>query len=148
MNWGVVMGTYVDRCLLPGEQVVAEAKLHWAMFIGPALLFLFGLMTGPAKGIVIFCAIVWGVYRFMIYSTTELAITNKRVVAKWGIIRRNVVDVSNSKVEGITYHQGIIGRLFGYGSVLVRGTGVGQVPIPFIGRPEFFKHEVGRVLLA
>jgi uncharacterized membrane protein YdbT with pleckstrin-like domain len=142
------MGTYVDRCLLPGEQVVAEAKLHWAIFVGPALLLLFGLMTGPAKGIFIFFALVWGVYRFLIYSTTELAITNKRVIAKWGIIRRNVVDVSNSKVEGITYNQGIIGRVFGYGSVLVRGTGVGQVPIPFIEHPEFFKHEVGRVLLA
>ena len=118
------------------------------MFIGPALLFLFGLMTGPARGIVVFCAVLWGVYRLLVYFTTELAITNKRVIAKWGIIRRNVVDVSNTKVEGITYHQGIIGRIFGFGSILVRGTGVGQVPIPFIEHPEFFKHEAGRVLLA
>jgi hypothetical protein len=49
--------------------------------------------------------------------------------------------VSNSKIEGVTYRQGIVGRIFGYGSVLVRGTGVGQVPIPFIQRPEHFKHE-------
>jgi hypothetical protein len=49
--------------------------------------------------------------------------------------------VSNSKIEGVTYRQGIVGRIFGYGSVLVRGKGVGQVPIPFIQRPEHFKHE-------
>lgn len=142
------MGAYVDRCLLPGEQVIAEAKLHWAIFAGPAFLALFALMTGPAKGVLMFFAVVWAVYRFLIYSTTELALTNKRVIAKWGIVRRNVVDVSNAKVEGITYNQGIVGRIFGYGSVLVRGTGVGQVPVPFIEHPEFFKHEVGRVLLA
>jgi len=142
------MGAYVDSSLLPGEQVIAEAKLHWAIFVAPALLFLFGLMTGPARGIFVFLAVVWGGYRFLIYLTTELAVTSKRVIAKSGIVRRNVVDVSNSKVEGVTYHQGIIGRIFGYGSVLVRGTGVGQVPIPFIGHPEFFKHEVGRVLHA
>jgi uncharacterized membrane protein YdbT with pleckstrin-like domain len=84
----------------------------------------------------------------MIYSTTELAVTSKRVIAKSGIIRRNVIDVANGKVEGVTYHQGIMGRIFGYGSVVVRGTGVGQVPIPFIGQPDYFKQEVGRVLYA
>jgi uncharacterized membrane protein YdbT with pleckstrin-like domain len=142
------MGAYVDRSLLPGEQIIAEAKLHWAIFVAPALLFLFGLMTGPAKGFLIFVALVWGGYRFLIYSTTELAITNKRVVAKTGIIRRDAVELSNSKVEGITYHQGIVGRLFGYGSIVVRGTGIGRVPIPFIAQPESFKHEVGCVLHA
>jgi uncharacterized membrane protein YdbT with pleckstrin-like domain len=142
------MGAYVGSNLLPGEQVIAEAKLHWAIFVGPALLFLFGLLTGPAKGIIIFLALLWAGYRFLIYSTTELAVTNKRVIAKSGIVRRNVIDVANAKVEGITYHQGIVGRMFGYGSVVVRGTGIGQVPIPFIGRPEYFKQEVGRVLYA
>jgi uncharacterized membrane protein YdbT with pleckstrin-like domain len=112
------------------------------------LLFLFALLTGPAKNIFIFLALVWGVFRFLIYSTTELAITSKRVIAKTGIIRRNAVEISNSKVEGITYHQGIIGRLFGYGSILIRGTGIGQVPIPFISQPDQFKHEVGCVLHA
>jgi uncharacterized membrane protein YdbT with pleckstrin-like domain len=142
------MGAYVDQNLFAGEQVIAEAKLHWAIFAAPAILFLFGLMTGPAKGLFIFLALVWALYRFMIYSTTELAVTSKRVIAKSGIIRRNVIDVANGKVEGVTYHQGIMGRIFGYGSVVVRGTGVGQVPIPFIGQPDYFKQEVGRVLYA
>lgn len=142
------MSKYVEGNLLPGEQIVAEAKLHWAIFAGPALLFLFGLITGPLKGLFIFLAIVWAVYRFLIYSTTELAITSKRVIAKSGIVRRNVIDVANTKVEGVTFHQGIVGRIFGYGSVIVRGTGVGHVPIPFISRPDYFKQEVGRVLYA
>jgi len=142
------MGAYVNGNLLPGEQLVAEAKLHWAMFVGPVLLFLFGLLTGPLKGFFITLAVVWSVYRGLVYLTTELAITNKRVIAKTGIIRRNAVEISNSKVEGITYHQGIVGRIFGYGSILVRGTGIGQVPIPFIAQPDHFKHEVGCVLHA
>lgn len=142
------MGAYVDNNLLPGEQVIAEAKLHWAIFVGPALLFLFGLLTGPAKGIFIVLALIWAVYRFLVYSTTELAVTSNRVIAKTGIVRRNVIDVANSKIEGVTFHQGIVGRLFGYGSVVVRGTGVGQVPIPFISHPDHFKQEVGRVLYA
>lgn len=142
------MGAYVDSNLLPGEEVIAKAKLHWAIFIVPGLLVLLGFMMGKAGAVVGLVGALWGGYRFLIYSTTELALTNKRVIAKSGIVRRNVIDVANAKVEGVTYHQGIIGRIFGYGSVVVRGTGVGQVPIPFIGRPEYFKQEVGRVLYA
>ena len=142
------MGKYVDSSLLPGESVIAEGKLHWAIFIGPALILILAILMGRVGGFIGFLALAWGVYRLLIFLTTELALTNKRVIAKFGIIRRNVIDVSNSKIEGVTYHQGIIGRIFGYGSVLVRGTGVGQVPIPFIERPELFKHEVGRILHA
>jgi uncharacterized membrane protein YdbT with pleckstrin-like domain len=144
------MGAYVDGNLLPGEQVVARANLHWAMFIGPVLLFVFALLIGRSGGgfLLAVLAVIWGVYRGLVYLTTELAITNKRVIAKTGIIRRNVIDVSNGKVEGITYNQGIVGRIFGYGSILVRGTGIGQVPIPFISRPDYFKREVGSVLHA
>ena len=142
------MGAYVNGCLLPGEHVIAEARPHWAIFVGPALVLLFGLMMGRVGGFVVFLGLVWGGYRVLVYLTTELAVTNKRVIAKSGIVRRNVIDVANTKIEGVTYHQGIIGRIFGYGSILVRGTGVGQVPIPFIGRPEYFKQEVGRVLYA
>ena len=142
------MGKYIDSALLPGEQLVSEARPHWAMFVAPALVFLLGLIAGKAGTLIIAVGVVWGVFRLLVFLTTEMALTNKRVIAKSGIIRRNVIDVSNSKIEGVTYNQGIIGRIFGYGSVLIRGTGVGQIPVPFIAQPEHFKHEVGRILHA
>jgi uncharacterized membrane protein YdbT with pleckstrin-like domain len=142
------MSNYVERTLLPGEQIVASARPHWAMFVGPGLVVGFGLLVSKAGGIFIVAGIVWAIFRYLVFNGTELAVTNKRVVAKSGIVRRNVVDVALTKVEGITYHQGIMGRMFGYGSILVRGTGVGQVPIPFIAEPELFKHEVGQLLYA
>jgi len=140
------MGKYVDSDLLPNEEVIAEARTHWAMFIVPELLILVGWISGSAGTIFIIVGLIWGTFRLLAFLTTEMALTNKRVIAKSGIIRRNVIDVSNAKIEGVTYHQGIFGRIFGYGSVLVRGTGVGQVPVPFIAQPELFKHEVGRIL--
>lgn len=143
------MGKYVDSALLPGEEIVSEARPHWAIFVAPGLVFLFGLLMGKSGGpVLVGIGLVWGLFRFLVFNTTELVLTNKRIISKSGIIRRNVIDVSNAKVEGVTYYQGIVGRIFGYGSVLVRGTGVGQVPIRFIGQPELFKHEVGRILYA
>ncbi len=140
------MGTYVQGSLLPGEAVVAEAKPHWAIFIAPGLVILVGLFAGKAMGAFLFAGVAWAAFRFLVYQTTELAVTNKRVIAKSGIIRRNAIDVSLTKVEGVSYSQGIVGRLFGYGSILVRGTGLGLIPVPFISQPELFKHEVGRTL--
>lgn len=145
---GGKMGKYVDSAMLPGEHLVSEARPHWAIFVGPALVILLGFLLPDLRGFLLTVGFVWAGFRLLVYLTTEMALTNKRVIAKSGIIRRNVIDVSNTKIEGVTYHQGIIGRIFGYGSVLVRGTGVGQVPVPFISQPESFKHEVGRILHA
>ena len=144
------MSRYIESALLPGEEIVAEARPHWAIFIAPALVLGLGLIVSGNSGraILLTIGVVWAGFRLLVYLTTELAVTNKRVIAKSGIIRRSVIDVSLSKVEGISYNQGIVGRIFGYGSVLVRGTGVGQVPVRFIAQPEYFKHEVGRILHA
>jgi hypothetical protein len=142
------MSNYVDRTLLSGEHVVARARPHWAIFIAPGLIAILGLLMGKSGVIVIIAAALWALFRYLVFNGTELAVTNKRVIAKSGIIQRNVIDVALTKVEGVTYHQGIIGRIFGYGSIMVRGTGVGQVPIRFIAEPEIFKHEVGQQLYA
>ena len=145
------MGQYVNGSLLPNEQIEAEAKPHWAMFIAPTLLLVLLFLVLPkdtTTNNILALVFIWLATRVMVYRTTELALTNKRVIAKSGIFSRNVVDVSLTKVEGISYTQGIVGRIFGYGSILVRGTGVGRVPIKFISQPEHFKHEVGRILHA
>ena len=142
------MGAYVNGSLLPNETIVAEAKPHWAMFIAPALVLLIGISAGRFGGLFIFVGFIWAVFRGLVWLTTELALTNKRVIAKSGIIRRNAIDVSLSKTEGVTYTQGIIGRIFGYGSIVVRGTGVGNVAVRFISQPESFKHEVSRLIHA
>jgi uncharacterized membrane protein YdbT with pleckstrin-like domain len=139
------MGRYVDHAISGNETVVTNAKLHWAMFIAPAFWLALGFVT---FGLTLLIGIPMLISRILTYYGTELALTSKRVIAKTGVIRRDVVDVSLTKVEGITYQQGIIGRLFGYGSVFVRGTGLGHVPVKFISYPEMFKSDVDRLLHA
>lgn len=71
--------------------------------------------------------------------STELALTNQRIIAKTGLIRRNTVELRLEKVESLGIHQGIIGRIFNYGSVVVRGTGGTNTPIPNIKDPMKFR---------
>lgn len=142
------MGHYVEANLLNGESIVSIAKVHWAIYIAPIIVSAFGLLLLGSTPVIFILGLIWLAFRLLGAWTTELALTNKRVIAKTGIIRRYFLDVSLSKVEGVNFQQGIVGRLLGYGSLAIRGTGAGAVPIPYISHPEVFKREVGNLLHA
>ncbi|WP_207479602.1 PH domain-containing protein [Arenibaculum pallidiluteum] len=78
--------------------------------------------------------------------TTELALTNQRVIAKFGFIRRSTIEQRLEKVDSIQVRQGVIGRLFGAGSVLVSGSGVSATPIPGIDDPLLFRNRVNEAI--
>lgn len=103
--------SYVDTNLMKGEQVVHRAQLHWAIYIAGALLsfMLIGLPLLLAA--------------FIRQRTTEMAVTNKRVIIKTGLISRRTVELNLSKVENVAVDQGILGRMLDYGTITVVGTG-------------------------
>ena len=57
--------------------------------------------------------------------TTELSVTNHRVIYKRGFIRRHTVEMNMDKVETVNVDQSILGRIAGYGTIHVLGTGQG-----------------------
>lgn len=86
-----------------------------------------------------FGAILLGFFLFiqmmLIRSTTEIAVTTSRLVLKEGIIARNVDEMSVDRVESVHVMQSMLGRLMGYGTVMVRGMGVGEIILPPIMDP-------------
>lgn len=126
------MGSYVDGALMGGEKVLLEGHISlWSMF---------WLIAGGAVLLPLFGAglILWGV-AYVRYKSTELAITNRRVIAKFGFIRRSTVEMNLTKVETLEVHQGIAGRIFNYGSLVISGGGNAQAPIPGISDPLAFR---------
>jgi len=93
-------------------------------------------------------AILTGIASFIRYSTSEFGITNKRVLAKVGFIRRNSLEVLLSKVEGIQVNQGILGRILGFGSIVVSGTGGTKDPFHKISAPLEFRRRVQEQITA
>jgi hypothetical protein len=73
------------------------------------------------------------------YKTTELAFTNKRVIAKFGLISRKTIELNISKVESMQVNQGILGRIFNYGTLVISGVGNPQAPILGISDPMSFR---------
>ncbi len=115
------MGKYVEDNLVKDESVVYETKLHWIVFI--SLRALITLFIAP----------------IIAYTTSEFAITNKRVIIKVGLIRRTTLEMNLQKIETVNVNQGILGRMLGYGTVTIVGTGGTRESFPRIANPLEFR---------
>ncbi len=138
------MGKYVDSQLIDDESVVYVAKVHWAAFLKGLVLCVLGFIFDVTEigGVLLLIGIVLLIFAAMTYLTTELVITNKRVIAKFGWIRRKTFEQQLDRIEGANLNQSILGRMLGYASILIRGTGGGSTPIPFIAEPDNFKRDL------
>jgi uncharacterized membrane protein YdbT with pleckstrin-like domain len=139
--------SYVDNSLIPDEHVVFRTHLHLIIFFIPMVLlgiciFLFVYGVPVAAESVLALAILWGLVKYVDYASSEFAVTNKRVIIKVGVLRRRTVEMLNTKVEAVSVNQGILGRILGYGNIVVTGTGGTNEPFNGISSPLEFRRAV------
>jgi uncharacterized membrane protein YdbT with pleckstrin-like domain len=126
------MASYIEGALIKDEKVIYTGNISlWSL----AHLIVLGVLFLAAWGL----GLIFWVVAYIRYKTTELAITNKRVIAKFGFIRRQTVELNISKVESIQVNQGILGRIFNFGTLVISGAGNPQAPIPGISDPMAFR---------
>ncbi len=123
--------SYINDNLMPGERVTYSAKISvWSMLpeiIAGVILcfFLVGFL------------ILLGLY--IRYISTEMAITNQRVIAKKGFISRETVEIDLNRIESIRVQQGLLGRMCDFGAIVLAGAGNPQAPFKGISRPMEFR---------
>lgn len=126
--------SYIDASLVAGETIIHRARVSWWSQFGLVLL---GLVTLVAFGLgLLFLAWAWIQVR-----STEIAITNRRVIAKFGFIRRDTVEINLEKVEALRVEQGFWGRILNFGTIFVTGTGSSVEPIKNIADPLVFRRK-------
>ena len=146
--------SYVEKHLIPGESVQYQTELHWIVMLGHAIIGILLAILAVAIPIVwaslgtkkkgpavpeaaylfaLICLVVGGAF-FLVgllrRRATEMAVTSKRVIVKTGIAERRTVEILLSRIESVAVAETAVGRLLGYGTVIVRGTG---------GTPEIFE---------
>ena len=148
--------SYVEKHLMPGEQIEYRANLHWLVFLLPILLFIPGIWLFFVGGdiarvfalILIAGALVTALGPVIERRTSEFAVTNKRVVIKKGLIRRHSLETLLSKIEGIGVAQSILGRILGFGTIVISGTGGSKEPFHKIADPMMFRRRVQEQIAA
>jgi uncharacterized membrane protein YdbT with pleckstrin-like domain len=148
---------YIDEVLQPGEKIVFSCTLSWAVYWPSILLWVValvliavggGLLQGGG-GVWLVSGLV--VALFAAYAsasawlrrwTTEIDVTDRRVVFKRGFIRRHTVEMNMDKIESVDVDQSLLGRMFDYGDIVIRGTGAGIEPLRGIDSPLAFRNAV------
>jgi len=155
---------YVEKHLISGETVQYQTNLHWIVMLGHAGLAAFFVAVGA--GLVVFSAsarpsgesrsfaLIWvalGAFAvatillgvgILKRSATEMALTNKRVIVKTGLVSRRTIEILLPRIESIAVEESALGRVLGYGTVIVRGTGGTPEVFEKIAHPLEFREQV------
>jgi hypothetical protein len=138
---------YVEKILAPGETVLYRAQLHWIVYRAVWWFLIVGailLSTVEPGTRMSGIALVWLMAiaalsallsAWVKRATTEIVVTNRRVVVKVGFIRRAVMEMNAGKIESLLVQQSVLGRVFDYGTVVVKGTGAGIEPVRDVAHP-------------
>ncbi len=133
------MASYIEESLTKGEKVIYDGKISlWSLV--PYIFF--GLITLMIPNLYGMGLILFWALAIIRYTTTELTVTNKRIVAKSGFISRQTMELNLSRAESIQVKQDVLGRIFNYGSLIISGAGNPQAPIAGISNPMAFRRMV------
>ena len=147
------MASYIERSLGDGETVIARAHFHWlyltAAWISllvPGALLLAALAQAQsqpdpftvAAGLLFVLGLVVFLRMMIRKWSTEIGITSHRFVEKFGLLSMRTNEIALPNIEGVRVHQSVLGRLFGYGTIRIEGTGVDSVTTPSIADPVGF----------
>lgn len=154
---------YIEKSLVPGETVLYRARLHWIVFLWPVLaascigIIGIGLLVGAVvpflrphgfsgamgiTGLLLFLAALaltgLAVAR---RNATEIAVTSRRVLIKTGMANRRTLELLLVRIESIGVNETPLGRVLGFGTVILRGTGGTPEQFDRIAKPlEFRRH--------
>jgi uncharacterized membrane protein YdbT with pleckstrin-like domain len=147
--------SYIDGNLLAGEQVVYRTRLHWALFIVPVLFtavvllpiawFLANGTWSSYAWIPLALGLVVLLAALIKRQSSDFAVTNKRVMMKVGVFSTRSVELLLNKIEAIAVNQSFMGRILGYGDIVVTGSGGTREAFSHIQRPLEFRRAVQSV---
>ena len=160
--------SYVQDNLLPNEKILFSARIHPALFLQPVLVLIMSMALviyavslatrgeeGASllavlflfvAGIIVLTSIMLAIQAFIVMRTTEFAITNRRIVAKKGFIRRQTLEMLLPKVESVAVRQSVLGRLLNFGTVIVTGTGGTREGFSAIADPLTMRTKINQII--
>ena len=156
--------SYIEKHLIPGETLQYQTKLHWVVMLGHAGLTAFFALAGMA--LLVFSwdtrhsadshsnILVWIAFASFLVAAillgvglvkrnaTVMALTNKRVIVKTGLASRRTLEILLARIESVVVEEPAMGRMLGYGTVIIRGTGGTPETFDKIAHPLEFRAQV------
>ena len=143
----------------PNDKSTAEAchvaRLNKIIFFWPNVLIILGIILNfympQLNTVALFCiffAIAWNIATWITYYFSSLTIKKQHVILRTGFLIKNTVDIPMAKIESIDIRQSIIGSIFGYGTLIITGTGGTRQFIPYLNNPLTCRRYIEQLLSA
>lgn len=156
--------SYIKDNLMPDEKVVFSARVHPAVYLPSVLVFIASIgsliygINLPINSVLV--NLLWillfvllflysmslGIKALITFSTTEFAVTDKRVIAKRGWIQRHTLEILLPKIESVAVNQNLMGRLINFGTVTITGTGETLESFRAIGDPIEVRKKINLII--
>lgn len=146
--------SYIQNNLQAGEEIKYKADIHWYIFAYPVILLLLSVFFSSAQTgffhyvslFLLLSGLFQLIKRILLKMGTEYVVTNKKVILKSGILSRDALELVLNKCEGIRINQSLMGRMLGFGSIVVTTGGVTN-KFDFITNPIKFRNEINAQIL-
>jgi len=148
--------SYVREVLQPGEEIRFRTNVHWLVYLPAMMMFVLGIAfalwytAAPSQHLTLLIlsglSAVPGVLLFIAAWLkrfgTEIAVTDRRVIYKTGLVQRDTTEINMAKIESVDVSQSILGRVFGFGTLTIRGTGETIEALRNIASPLQFRNAI------
>jgi uncharacterized membrane protein YdbT with pleckstrin-like domain len=147
---GVAMD-HIRQMLLDGEKIIHVARISPFIFWktgAVAVLAIFLLVVAKNLGIfMLLVTLLMGIHAILARHFLMLALSNKRVFFRYGILQLDVVHIHLRKIESVELSWTVLGQLLGYASVVITGTGSRVAIIPFVADAAVFRKRLEQELV-
>lgn len=151
---------YPERLLGEGEEVELDLHPHWKVLVLPVFWALIivgaaGYVVGQWHndigrkviiGVAVVALLVWCLWPYLKWFSTQYVVTNKRVVIRTGVFSRNGRDIPMTRINDVSFHHNFFDRLLGCGTVTVESAGErGQVVLTEVPHVEEVQRTIYRL---
>ena len=142
---------YIEDNLTSNEKVIFKTRLHWIVLIKPILWIIVAIILfsaplaefGTVLGVIsVILALYFGLSGIANYFTSEFGVTDQRVMIKTGYLHTKTIETLLTKIEAIEVTQTLFGKGFGYGSILITGSGGSKSKFHHIDSPLEFRQRI------
>jgi uncharacterized membrane protein YdbT with pleckstrin-like domain len=148
--------SYVREVLQPGEEIRFRTNVHWLVYLPAMVMFVLGIAfalwytAAPSQHLtLLILSGLSAVPGFLLFIAawlkrfgTEIAVTDRRVIYKTGLVQRDTTEINMAKIESVDVSQSILGRVFDFGTLTIRGTGETIEELRNIASPLQFRNAI------
>jgi uncharacterized membrane protein YdbT with pleckstrin-like domain len=139
---------YIEDHLIENERVIYRTTLHWAILLGPGMIIVLAGLWIPSKGMsaltLLALGVIWGVVSTVSLQTSEIGVTDKRLLLRVGFPLRRKYDISLEKIQIVDIYQPSLGKFLNFGKIIIQSAGGKRYAFRMISSPIDLRDEIAR----